>query len=491
MLIVAVVVCVSGQAAGREETAKAYDGWRGQWPERDLSPRPTDGVNLALTIGKLEKGFSPDRPFLIWAIGSSYTNMLGRGEIPIEIIRRRFPNAPDIVYKKHVGAAVRFQYLQGWARHVVIPEQPDLVLIYTIGDPENLDKVLSELRRGSTADIIVPSIHWRIRDLPLWGNSEDAVDQDVAAIRKVCAKHGVEFVENRREWAEHLKAHGLEVEVDPVNNLLKDGVHQSEYGKLIINENIARHFAKPVQFNYDPDERERRLRPAQRKSVRTEEMIEFSSDWRIEDGSLVTSAKGARIKIRFRGRRIDLIGGRSPEGGSVEVFVDGRPADRVDAFFMTFIDVGPNNVRPERGLVTDRAPHGVRLGQDIIPQTWTITMIDDNGNYKLEGSITGVDGQGNNAEPFTSISGQVIVPPELWRYARDRKGQAVNKKDDLFTWKVCRTGVGTVDFRGKRDESFRVQLVQNLPNSEHMLEIVTTGGEVRVDAFDVFEPPLR
>ena len=102
--------------ASRDEKTRAYDDWRAQWPKRDLAPRPLDGANLALTVRKLERGLSPDRPFLIWAIGSSYTNMLGMGEIPIEIIRRRFPNAPNIVYRKHVGAAVPFQYLQGWAR---------------------------------------------------------------------------------------------------------------------------------------------------------------------------------------------------------------------------------------------------------------------------------------------------------------------------------------------------------------------------------------
>ena len=495
MAVLAGVTCGAEPSAEpdtrREEMARAYDQWRARWPERDLAPRASDGVNLALTVHKLEQGLSPDRPFLIWAIGSSYTNMLGRGEIPIEIIRRRFPNAPDIVYKKHVGASVQFQYVQGWARHIVIPDQPDLVLIYTIGKPEDLDKLLTELRRGSTADIIVPSIHWRIRDIPLWGKSENAVDQDVGAMREVCAKHGVEFIESRREWAEHLKAHGLKVEIDAENNLLKDAVHQSEYGKLIINENIARHFARPARFGYEPDERERRLRPDHWKSAREGETVEFSSEWRIEDGSLVTSAPDAWVKVCFQGRRIDLVGGRSSAGGSVNVLVAGKLADQVDAFFVTFIDVGPNNTRPARGLVTDRSPHGVCLGKNVVPQTWTITMIDDNGNYKLEGNVTGFDGQGNNIEPFTSNSGQIVVPSDLWRLARDRQGQTVNKPGALFTWKVYRTGVGAVDFRGDGDETFRARLIQNLPNTEHTLELVTTGGEVRIDAFDVFEPPLQ
>ena len=149
--------CAAAIAAD-EEAERAYDQWRAQWPQRDLSPRPQDGANLALTIRKLENRTSTDEPFLIWAIGSSYTNMLGMGEIPKQLIRRTYPNAPKIVYKKQVGASVPFQYLLGWARHIVIPAQPDLVLIYTIGKPEDLDTLLSELRRGCTADIIVPSM---------------------------------------------------------------------------------------------------------------------------------------------------------------------------------------------------------------------------------------------------------------------------------------------------------------------------------------------
>jgi len=42
--------------------------------------RPGDGQHLALTLAKLENGFDPPRPFLIWALGSSYCNMLGNGE---------------------------------------------------------------------------------------------------------------------------------------------------------------------------------------------------------------------------------------------------------------------------------------------------------------------------------------------------------------------------------------------------------------------------
>ena len=56
------------RTATEDELSRAYRAWRSKYPTRDLSPRPTDGANLALTVQKLEGGLDPDRPFLIWAL---------------------------------------------------------------------------------------------------------------------------------------------------------------------------------------------------------------------------------------------------------------------------------------------------------------------------------------------------------------------------------------------------------------------------------------
>jgi hypothetical protein len=194
---------------------------------------PTDGQHLALTLKKLQHGFDPPRPFLIWALGSSYTNMLGNGEPWKQEISKLFPNAPEIRYEKMDGDSCPWQYLRGWTRHLAVPDQPDLVITYTNGNAADLEKLIIEIKSITTADIIVPSLHWRERDEPLWGKSENAMDQDVAAVREVCRKYDVEFVENRRDWAEYLKANNL-----PIPSLLKDAVHQSNYGAHLINSNI-------------------------------------------------------------------------------------------------------------------------------------------------------------------------------------------------------------------------------------------------------------
>ena len=474
--------------------------WRAKYPERDLSARPDDGRNLALSLRKLTDGLTPERPFLIWGIGPSYLNFLGDGTDLACHLRQRFPNAPPIVYRKHVGSSVPWRYVLGWANHVVIPQQPDLVLLYGIGLESDLEKIFQTLRRHTTADIVVASVHWKGDDVKHWGNDEDATNfADIPEMRRICEKYGVEFVENRKEWAQYMRDHDMKVEVDPERGLLQDAVHQSKYGALVINENIVRHFAPRDAYAYTPDSRERRLAVALGESSSSKESATATGpNWTVQDDVASATKSGSGIKVRFRGNRIDLIGVASPDGGRARVVLDGLPAEEVPSFFAGPIVPGANNIRPERGSVRDIGPHGITLGEDLVPQTWTILVTDDEGNYKLTGSVTGADGAGHPLKPFTSNSGQIGIAPELWRHGsgcvpflHPWNGKILNKTGDTYTFHVYRACEPMVDFHGSASREFRVSLFGNLQNQAHVLELNPMGdGKVAVKGFDVFEPPL-
>lgn len=421
--------------------------------------RPEDGRHMALTFKKLDEEFDPPRPLLIWALGSSYTAKLGVGDELIELLKKKFGETKHIEYRRMVGNSVPWQYLRGWARHLVIPDQPDVVLIYTIGKSDDLEKLIVELRRSTTADIIVPSIHWRERGKPNWGKSENAPDENVAEMRALCEKHGVEFVENRREWGEYLRANDLKIE-----DLLADAVHQSDYGAHIVNLNIARHFNNAAEFSYLPEDRERRL---------------------TEDDPEVERL-GAGYNIRFTGNRIDLIGWTRPDGGKLEVLIDGRPASETEAFFMTYIQPASANFQERRSPARDQSPHGATLGQNVVPQTWTITMLDDDGNFELTGGVTGKDGRGSAFKAFASDSGQILLDPAEWRRAER------NKKGDQWSWNVVRAALSEIDFLGGRTEKVRFTIAANLANEEHTIELSPIGGgAIQVEAFDVFTPAKK
>jgi hypothetical protein len=81
----------------------------------------------------------------------------------------------------------------------------------------------------------------------------------------------------------------------------------------------------------------------------------------------------------------------------------------------------------------------------------------------------------------------------LWRY--NREGQEGdyrygNRTGDKYSFAVYRCSVGQVSFAAASTAPLHQPLVQNLPNGEHTLEIVSQGdGDVVIESFYVFQPP--
>ena len=362
-------VCIDDvkmRTATDAEMSAAYQAERAQLPPRDLTPRPDDGQNLALSIAKWEgRAGIPGKPFVIWAIGSSWTHAQGDGYGLIWAIRQRFPNAPEIIYKRHTGSGTPWEFDWGWVRQFVDAEQPDLIITYTHGSTDGLEGLLTEIRRRTTADVIIPSIHFngnaagwfdkgpRIADVtvpktifdPKRSPTPKEMEEGCARadlIRAICRKHQAEFVENRRELAEYHVRTGVQPET-----LLGDPYHQNLHGRMLVWESIARHLAKPDHFNYDPESRERRIVVAPPSNSATEQ-VSLSGDWTTTDNQIHTCKTNARLKVHFTGNRIDVLGQKTPEGGTLKVLVDGQPADLAPVFYTTYIDPDPK-VIPTNG----------------------------------------------------------------------------------------------------------------------------------------------
>ena len=442
--------------------------------EYKAPPRPTDGANMALAVEKLEKGFDVQRPFLIWAIGSSFTNGLGDGSTLIGLLKPRFPNMPKIVYKRFAGNSTPYHLTRGWARHLVIPEHPDVVILYNFGKVDDLEKLIVDLRKATTADILVGTIHWCRPHEKQWPDPDlPCSHQDIPKLRAVCRKHGVELVESRREITEYMLANKLEIK-----SLLADAVHENAYASLMTNMNIARHFHRPAGgFAYDPRTRERRIKPEASPDVT------LHGNWAKGTGSVSTTDKGAAIEVRFTGNRIDLIRWRHAEGGSAEVWLDGKPAAQAPVFRASYIKPNPKNAPAPPNPPRDRSPHRLALGTNVVPQSWTLTMTSDAGDYQLVGSVTGPDGTGNNRKSFTSKSGQITIEREFWRQPE------TNRTGDTWTFEVTRCTIGRVSFS---EQGPRVTLAHSLTNGPHTLKLIAQGnGPIAIAAFDVFEPPLK
>jgi hypothetical protein len=485
------------EAVGARERLAGLDAERAKYPPYDITPRPDDGKNLALSVAKWEgRAGIPGEPFRVWIVGASWAGALaGQSHWLEKAIRERFPNTPPIAFKSHSGSGCPWNYARGWVSQFVLADSPDLILIYTHGDLPMLDVMLADIRRHSTADVIIPSHHLmghEDQDPRRWldwfqaGHGFSVIEQE-----KLAEKHGVEFVRNRHELADYLTGIGKTPKA-----LLGDSAHQNGHGILRTWDNIVRHIAKPAAFSYAPESRERRV-PVSPATETATESVALTGGWKMQDGVARTGAKGERIKVTFTGNRIDLLGRSLAGGGKVRVLIDGQPADAAPVFFTTPIKNEPiafpwKIPGPGPG---DVGPHAVTLGENIVPQTWTITLTSETGDYRLDGSETGPDGEGNSTKLFTSRSGQIRIDPLLWRY--NREGQEGdyrygNRTGDKYSFAVYRCAVGQVSFAAAGTAPLHQPLVQNLPNGEHTLEIVSQGdGDVVIESFYVFQPPEK
>ena len=195
-------------------------------------------------------------------------------------------------------------------------------------------------------------------------------------------------------------------------------------------DNVARHIARPERFNYAPSRASGGLPwPRPRRPPPSRSSFPAPGNGRRRGAD---QHGGRRLKVRFTGNRIDLLGRKTPGGGSVKVLVDGVPAEQAPVFCYD-LHRGQAGARPQRPFVhngQDCAPHAVDLGGNLVPQTWTITMTSDAGDYRLEGSVTGPDGEGNLARPFRSRSGQIGIDPKFWREGRNEiHGRPVVQRD--------------------------------------------------------------
>lgn len=246
--------------------------------------------------------------------------------------------------------------------------------------------MLKDIRQHSTADIIIPSLHFFENGKLIPDEINDPVYDK---IRDICQKYKAQFVDNRRELAAWLLKNN-----EPVTHLLMDFVHQNELGKLLINENISAHFVKNTNPAYSPDglEKEWFVSEAYKSG---DNHFAFSDGWELKDNELVSSKPGANIKVQFTGSRIDLIGLKTSKGGNLQIKIDGKPAGQLPVYFINFVEPAITNIchagvfPRASGANHDTGPHAVWLGSNVIPQPWTIRMTDNDGNYELEGKTTG------------------------------------------------------------------------------------------------------
>ena len=145
----------------------------------------------------------------------------------------------------------------------------------------------------------------------------------------------------------------------------------------------------------------------------------------------------------------------------------------------------------------------IAAGATPVVEDWTLTYIDgtmplgDPIHYKVEGSVTGFDGEGWNTNDFKSVSGRAVISKSdfhSWQYRYFiKEGNGDKTRDSVPGQKITWSGKPLfADPFAPGAAETRTTLVQNCANGRHVLSIrPQADGKVGVKSFIVYAPATK
>ena len=283
----------------------------------------------------------------------------------------------------------------------------------------------------------------------------------------VSRKYGTELADVRGVWKRYLKENKLTM----VDLLKKEKhlIHLNEYGNGLMAEIIQSHLRRRPEL---PDD-------AWNDRVKTYSVgPEGDVDW-----------KNGKLVLPFEGNKVDLI---CKEGKSTPaaIRIDGKkPSEFPELYSVDRTEMVAQPLFPPILL-------RVQAEKPRFVEAWNMTITDiAEGNqfrFKVSGSITGEDGEGESGKRFVSKSGRVAIDPEdilivlAKKWLRERNGRAIE-----LCWRVVPFFADEFRVPAKRNPFGETTVIaaQGLSNGKHTLEI-TGGPDTPLAAIRVHRPPL-
>ena len=401
-------------------------------------------------------------------------------------IKSKFPYADITVENKAIGG-FGLDRLVRTAWHDVYPAYPDLIVFhaYIGANHSEIERILSNIRRQTTAEIILMNHH-------LDADRATLYDHDFAYIRYLANKYDCEPVDISTGWLKYLADYNLDK-----NELLRDHVHQNRDGSWLMAHLIVRHLRYNPLFigNWNQTVQTFFTAGAYDQGGIANPFSFSNERWAIVKGIPIGDSPKNTLKFTFFGNRIDMIAGFSDSTklGSARIKIDNRPVSEIPGLYAV--------TRPSKGA-GGWWPAIMRIdnSKPLIPETWTLRMDQVNADstvyqFSVKGSKTGLDGSGNTAEPFTSKSGRVVIEPSDFMFKEVKQTfKTPTPVGFEIEWTVYPLFQEVYQSPVVKDRSkvYKTTLAQGLTNDYHTIEIIPVGdGEVPIEAFEVHRPPMK
>jgi hypothetical protein len=371
------------------------------------------GARLARTMTLLESGKYTHRPVRIIFSGQSIETDWTR--LLVQRLRERYPGTTIIAENRAIGGWFVWR-MQKLLKHDILRWQPDLICFSAYqGTAEVWERFISEIRSETTADIIVRTQHGD-NGMSNVVSAAQFYGPESVLLHRLAQKYDVELVEASQEWFDYLAVNKLSPKA-----LLRDGIHLNEKGEALMAMLYERH------FKYNAASRQgwaNTVRPFDvgrfLEDNATDEIVLEGDGWsRTGRGYAQSSNAADRLKLKFSGTRVDLVMPPFRRGGAT-VLIDGKTPSEWNLFHGTRPQGRTRAVWPP--IMT------YHTGKNMQAETWVLTLTEGNVDadpkkanqrvkFKLTGSKTGFDGEGQNDKTFVSKSGRITILTTDWMTA--------------------------------------------------------------------------
>ncbi len=400
--------------------------------------------------------------------GQSITKQAWWWQVADEL-RRRFPYA-DLEVENLALGGYSSPYLIRTTPQDVYAFYPDLVIFHVYGDEEKYEQIIAGIRRQTAAEILIQNDH------PIWtpgdGGGPDVERRARRSRRsyeflpRIAEKYGCGFVDIRTPWKEYLAANHL-----VARDLLRDEVHLNDHGVYLMAELTARY------LQYRPE-----LSGETSSGLVKRYQVGGDVDW-----------EANRLELEFEGNRVDVVAGRGLGGLSARVRIDGRPPSSFPELYV--------HSRASRAWGADwTAINRVSWERPLLVEFWNLDFTEMSPDtsffrFRVTGSKTGPDGEGNNRKRFVSRSGRVVIEPDDWAIERAYKLRGTPMPDGFAVrWRVRPqfTDIYEAPDAVEPTREWITTLAQGLKNGRHRLELIAIGPTApAIQEIRVFRPWLK
>jgi hypothetical protein len=314
-------------------------------------------------------------------IGGMKTNIL------VDSLKQRFPFA-NISFKHKPIGGFTIPDLTRTVAHDVYQENPDLIIFHAYGGIKDglYDLLVKNIRERMSSDILLLDHHyvWNMpaSKLEFINKSHDF---DSKAIEEIAKKYDCGFVNVREQWKTYLEINQIGPN-ELMGNSIDPNVHPNDKGNELLRNIVLSKFPKskvPSTFNVYADSL-RKITPLKKENAHFK-------------------------KKQHPGTVLELfVDNKNTNKAVIEVLIDARkPSEFKSSYHIERPSKGYKNWMP--GI--SRVSFGKTFPRE---EDWTISLFDiDRENkkfkFKLEGSLTGFDGQGNNEDLFISDSNRISL----------------------------------------------------------------------------------